>query len=629
MKSYLLSFILCLFFFWPQQLRAQGEVKNILYINSYNVGYPWTDEVTEGFKQVIDFNPNINYFAEFMDTKRFSRIVVFPSFYNYLDAKYDSSNFDLIVACDNDAVDFFLAHQDSVLFKNKPLIFCGITNIEEYPFKNIEAYGVVEGRNLQQIFHSMHRLFPQRRNVYAIFNETVSDSIYKSTVSKFMLDYESSDLKTVSSDNSDSIVRLLQSLGEEDIVYLFNRTFEKKGLFKPYRSILNHITPPYHVPVFSDMAINENTNNVLGGERNRGQGHGKLVAKMAIKRINGEEISPQFLYPKGELVYNYHQLRNFDVELSLLPRDAIIVNKPESIFYKFKRLILVNAFFIIACIAIILILIINNRNQKRYRNKLEAARDQALQSESVKTSFIANVSHEIRTPLNAIIGFSDIIKQENTNKEFDEYVNHIFESSQILERLVNDVLDLSLIDANEVKLNYDNIHLPDFMDELVKRNIVQIAHYQKPKLKLKHKLPKSGPENLYVDKFRLNQIIQNLINNAIKYSFTGTITLSYAFHSREEIKKLTELQTYDLKHQQYCLISVRDYGIGIPQELKSFVFERFRRLDQVYMGHHKGVGLGLNISKSLLNIMGGEIWFTSVQSKGSTFSFIIPHLPKP
>ena len=609
-----------------QAIVAKHKAKNVLYINSYNVGYPWTDEITEGFKNKLDYHPGINYFAEFMDTKRFNREKTFVYFYHYLIQKYDSSNFDLVVASDNNAVDFFLSHKDSAIFRNKPLIFAGITNIEDYPMDNLEAYGVIESKNLEQIFHSMHRLFPERRNVYAIFNNTVSDSIYKETVTNFMQDYKNSQLNTITSQNSDTILTLLRSLGKEDIVYLFNRTFENKKLLKPYRSILNQIPPPYHVPVFSDMTHNENTDNVLGGERNRGQKHGEILAEMTIKKINGIEINPRFVNVRGVLVYNHKQLKHFKVDMSLLPRDAIIINQPESIFKKFGQIILVNVLFVLACFAIIGILVFHNLNQKKYRIKLENARDKALQSESVKTSFIANVSHEIRTPLNAIIGFSDILMVENEDEILKEYINHIFESSQLLERLVNDVLDLALIDAHEVKLNFEEVHMPSFMKDLVKRNVMQIKHYQKTKLKLRLKAPESGPDTLFVDKFRLNQIIQNLVNNAIKYSYSGTITISYQFHTLSEIKKIIPQNNYQLSHDRYCLVSVKDHGIGIPQELKNFVFERFRRLDQVYLGHHGGVGLGLNISQSLINIMGGEIWFTSAKGKGSTFSFVVPHI---
>ncbi|MGQ1784324.1 MULTISPECIES: sensor histidine kinase [unclassified Saccharicrinis] len=624
-KLYL--FILILFCL-VRGLFAQSEPnhKKILYINSYSIGLPWTDDLTEGFKTELDKSGDLEYYIEFMDTKRLTYQPNFNYFYQYLISKYTNINFDIVVTSDNNALDFFLSHKDSIIFKNKPLVFAGIRNIDDYQFNQIHAYGIVEGRGLEHVFYSMHRLFPDRKNVYVFSNVSHTDSLNQETVAKYAQEFGVPDYKTIMSSNEDTLIRILNSLGKNDMVYLFSRTFSQLGAHWPYSDILNKIEDPLDVPIFSGSHIRDGIDNIVGGEENVGMFHGRTAAQMVIKILNGNKISPRIIHPKGKLVYNYAELKRFNVDKELLPRDAIIVNKPDSIFLKFKQLIYINFLFIAACIAIIIILVLNNRDQKRYRKRIEDARDRALQSESVKTSFIANVSHEIRTPLNAIIGFSDILKTENKNEKLNDFIKHIHDSSQILERLINDVLDLSLIDSNELKLNYREVYLPTFLDGLINRNKDQLERLKKTKLKLRLKIPEGGPKNLYVDQFRLNQIIQNLINNAIKYSYTGTITLSYHFYTKNEIIAKINLYDYELNHDQYCLFSVKDYGIGIPQELKAFVFERFRRLDQVYMGHHGGVGLGLNISKSIINLMGGEIWFESEQDKGSTFLFIVPHI---
>ncbi len=621
---YKICFVVILLF--PSIIKADNkkEYVNVLYINSYNLGYPWTDSVTEGFRESLDTTTHINYFCEFMDTKRFSRHHTFSNFYAYIRNKYKNTSFDIVVAADNNAVDFYFNHKDSSIFINKPFVFCGIPNIEDYDFSNIDAYGIVEGLALTHIFFSMQRLFPQREVVHAIINDTYSDSIYVDIIKEYIQNFNEPKFNIVRAYDKDSIVDYLSTLGDNDMVYLFNNLYRTESYSKPYVNILNTLKPRLHIPVFSNTQTG--IDHLVGGEENMGIKTGILLAKIVIQIADKKEITERILYPKGNLIYNYNELKRFKVDFSLLPRDAVIVNKPETIFDKFKNLIIVNFFFIAACVAIIIILIINNKKQKEYRLKIETARDKAMQSESVKISFIANVSHEIRTPLNAIIGFSDILMAENKDTELDEFVKHIHESSQILERLVNDVLDLSLIDSNEVKLNNSEISLHEFADELVKRNALQIDQYEKPKLKLRLKEPEDGPKIIYTDKYRLNQVLQNLINNAIKYSISGTITLSYKHLNRKDIESMSQLDKFELNYDRYLLFSVRDHGIGIPQELKNFVFERFRRIDQLYIGHHGGVGLGLNISQSLIKIMGGEIWFTSVQGKGSTFSFIIPDI---
>ncbi|GAF05191.1 sensor histidine kinase [Saccharicrinis fermentans] len=625
--TFKLHIIISLLIYLVQGLLSQAftENKKILYINSYSIGLLWTDEFTLGLKTELDKSGDIAYYTEFMDTKRIQFHSHYDYFYQYLKTKYMGIDFDAVVTADNNALDFFLYHKDSIIFKHKPLIFAGINNIDDYHLNDIEAYGIVEGRGWEHVFYSMHRLFPDRKNVYVFSNTSHTDSLNQSIVAKYAQEFGVPEYHIIMSSNQDSMVNILKSLGSKDMVYLFNRTFSKSAAHWPYNDILTKMNKPLDVPIFSGAHIRDGINNIVGGEENIGEFHGRTAAHMVIKLLHGQELKPRFIYPKGKLLYNYQELKRFHIDHKLLPRDAIIVNKPESIFSKFKQIAYINFSFIAACVAIIITMIINNKNQKRYRKKIEEARDNALQSEAVKTSFIANISHEIRTPLNAIIGFSDILKAENKSANLNEYIKHIHDSSYILERLVNDVLDLSLIDSNEVKLNNSEVFLPTFTDELIKRNTVQLERYGKTKLKLRLKTPQGGPKILYTDTFRLNQILQNLINNSIKYSYSGTITLSYHFYTREEVLSKIKLQHYQLNDDQYCMFSVRDYGIGIPQELKTFVFERFRRLDQVYMGHHGGVGLGLNISKSIIKLMGGEIWFESKQGTGSTFSFVVPN----
>ncbi len=595
----------------------------VLYINSYHVGYVWTDHVTKGIKSVFDTINTINYFTEFMDAKRLMNKNSFKHFYTYLNNKYDSLNFKYVIASDNFAVDFYFAYRDSMIFKNSQLIFTGIANTEDYPFELIDAYGVAEFRNFTQIFYSMHRLFPDRKRTHVFLDETITSYTYRSLIKKYQNLYEQPQFIIKNITDSDSITQYIKSLGKDDMVFLFNLDYSTGNRFNPYETYLKNLGTPSKVPVFSGQF--DDIKGLIGGEINNGDQHGKIAAELTLKLINNEKITTRITHPAPLLHYNFKEMKRFNLDKNLLPRNSIIVNKPPGILLQFKEMLLVYYSLIILATLIIVILILNNRKLRILKTKLENTTEKAVQSESIKSSLIANISHEIRTPLNAIIGFSDILSAEIENKDLQNYIKHINESSYLLDRLVNDVLDLSLIDANEIHLNYSDVHLPTLLESLIQRNIMFIDPVKKPKLQLRLRKTEYLQENLYVDKLRLNQILQNLISNAIKYSFSGTITVNYKFVTKNEVLKLKDFTDGELLHNNYCLFSVKDHGIGIPQELKSFVFERFRRIDQVYLGHHGGVGLGLNISKSLLNIMGGKIWFDSTEKKGSTFFFIIPN----
>ncbi len=152
---------------------------------------------------------------------------------------------------------------------------------------------------------------------------------------------------------------------------------------------------------------------------------------------------------------------------------------------------------------IIIILLTRNTVLKRLKRKLEKTTERAIQSEALKTALIANISHEIRTPLNAIIGFTEVLMTENTDPVHFTYIKHIYQSSFILENLINNVIDLSLIDAKEIKLNYSKIYIPDLLHSLITENQKFIKESKKNQLRLKIQKENKSPNYIYTDKMRL------------------------------------------------------------------------------------------------------------------------------
>ncbi|MCW3804049.1 sensor histidine kinase [Plebeiibacterium marinum] len=612
--------------FWSFiELKASNNQRNVLVINSYHMGYSWTDEVVEGIRSKLDSAGNINYFLEFMDTKRFLDETTFINFHNYLTTKYQTVNFDVIVVSDNNAMDFYLTYRDSSLFRNKPFVFSGLANVDNYPVEKLGAYGVAELRGLPLIFYTMHRFFPDRDTITVYLDSTVTSKTYAELTRTYQEEHEEPVFNLVYDVPSDSIKYHLSTLSDNNMVFLFNLNYFSKRGYIPFEEYLRLLGDSCNIPIFSSQF--KNIKGIVGGEKNMGREHGEVAAQLVIKILNGEFIDQRIIYPTPKLYFNDIELRKFGIKEPLLPRNSTIVNTKKSWIVLYGKLFFVNSMIVLAVVLIIIALIVSNRKLKRFKLILEEARDKAIQSESVKTALIANISHELRTPLNSIIGFSDILAAEFENKDNAEaeYIRCISDSSKILESLVNELLDLSLIDSNEVKLNYSEVNIPEFLESLAQQNTIQIDHQRKPKLGIRVSNYENEPQIIYTDKMRLNQILQNLVSNAIKYSFSGTITIGYHLITKNEVaEKLGD--DSNLSHDYYFLFFVKDYGIGIPQELRSFVFERFRRIDQLYDGQHGGVGLGLSISKSLVQIMGGDMWFKSVEKKGSTFYFVIPHV---
>ena len=230
--------------------------------------------------------------------------------------------------------------------------------------------------------------------------------------------------------------------------------------------------------------------------------------------------------------------------------------------------------------------------------ELEKERNRAEQSDKLKSAFLANMSHEIRTPLNAIVGFSDLLMVTEDQEEKEDFIQIINANNELLLKLINDILDLSKIEAGSVELKYEDFDLAVYFNELAASMHRRVVN---PQVRL---VPMNPYETCTVrlDKNWLAQILTNFVTNAIKYTSEGMIEMGYE-------KVGGSIRLY-----------VRDTGIGIPEDKKDKVFHRFEKLDEFA----QGTGLGLSICKAIVEACRGEIGFESEFDKGSLFWAILP-----
>lgn len=235
------------------------------------------------------------------------------------------------------------------------------------------------------------------------------------------------------------------------------------------------------------------------------------------------------------------------------------------------------------------------------------AKEKAEESDRLKSSFLANLSHEIRTPMNAIQGFTDLLKMPNlTDEKKDIYISTIKKSGNKLLLIINDIIEISKIDAGQIVPHFSPINLNDFLVDLF--NTLHVTVPDDKKLELRLVNSDQNP-SLYIstDEVKLLQIMTNLINNAIKFTEEGSVNFGYEILNEKEIK-----------------FFVQDTGIGIDPKFKQVIFERFRRIESDLAIMKGGSGLGLAISKAYVEMLGGKIELDSEVGKGSYFSFTIP-----
>ena len=236
------------------------------------------------------------------------------------------------------------------------------------------------------------------------------------------------------------------------------------------------------------------------------------------------------------------------------------------------------------------------------------AKEKAEEADNFKSTFLANMSHEIRTPLNAIVGLLQFIEADNLSPEYREIVEDMHSSAKHLSQLIDDIVDISRIEAKQMRIVPENLHLNEMMNDMYhffKTNLLS-----KNKVDITLQLDNSQLIDncvVSVDVVRLRQILINLLGNAIKFTEKGFIRFGYR-----------------LLNSDFLEFVVEDTGIGIAPSQQELIFERFRQTEGSAR-KYGGSGLGLTISRNLTQLMGGEMWVESIEGAGSKFYFTIPY----
>ncbi len=256
------------------------------------------------------------------------------------------------------------------------------------------------------------------------------------------------------------------------------------------------------------------------------------------------------------------------------------------------------------------------RERKRKEKELNKEVTIAEDSDELKTTLLSNISHEVRTPLNGILGFSELLRQDDISaEERNQYINIIKISGKSILKIVDDVLDLGRIETKEIELHLEEFPVTHFLNELYNTYKDDDLYKQKEKnLELRLNVNISSNTIIRTDKRRLKQILDNLIGNAIKFTEEGYVEIG----CRVKEKDFTDNGWKDL------LFFVKDSGIGIPKKLQEAVFEKFMKIEYDISKLYGGTGLGLTIAKKVVEKLGGKIWLNSTLGEGSELYFTMP-----
>lgn len=248
------------------------------------------------------------------------------------------------------------------------------------------------------------------------------------------------------------------------------------------------------------------------------------------------------------------------------------------------------------------------KRRAEVEKELIAAKEKAEESDKLKSAFLANMSHEIRTPMNGILGFASILREAENEEEFNEFVDAIINSGEHLLNLINDIIDLSKIEAGILQIEKSKFELNRLTKEIYEMFSIDSNVVSK---KINFSYTDGLPDDncmIYTDRMRLKQIMINVVNNACKYTDHGSIQFFYTI-------KDGALE-----------FAVKDTGIGISDDLQEFIFDRFMQVSVSRTAGRNSTGLGLAITKTYLNLMGGNIYVKSKLGEGSEFTIELPDI---
>lgn len=367
-------------------------------------------------------------------------------------------------------------------------------------------------------------------------------------------------------------------------------------LFDHIQEIITNFTPS---PLFLLSPENLSNSTFAGGYYVSTESFSDSLLEVLDRILNGEQARniPSGVGGEGNAYLCYPVLKSYNIPPSRYPDDAVYVNEPQTFFQQYcVEILSCSAFLLLLVVAIVYYI----RILRKAYSRLSEAMEKAEQANQLKSAFLANMSHEIRTPLNAIVGFSNMLPNTEDRAEMREYADIIETNTDLLLQLINDILDLSKIEAGTFDFYPSSIDVNQTMEEIEQSMRLRLKTSDVT-LAFTERLPGCL---FYIDKNRLIQLLANFVNNAIKFTQTGTICMGY---------RMTDTDTI------YFYVS--DTGCGMSNEQCEHVFERFVK----YNPFIQGTGLGLSICRTIVERLGGKIGVDSEEGKGSTFWFTLPY----
>lgn len=628
-RFYIRHVLISLFFVCSSFNLFAFKSNTVVIISSYPSDSKRVTDFLNEFDRVIEKkNYNMNFVMENMGFRGLNEIGEWRGMMKKIvDKYYNETNLKGIIILGQEAWTSYLS-QDRILSvpfygcfvsKNGILIPDSIKdndyvnwypqsiNTCEYARKRGYSGGIMNHYNVEANVNLIRLLYPSVNSIAFISDNSYGGLSLQAHVKKIMGE-KYPDIKLILLDGRKESVAYIQksisTLDKNSAVLIGTWRIDNTGTFFMQGSIANLLPQNSVLPVFTITGVGIGDIAVGGYYPDYKINIGNIIDDIYRYNFEGKRSNP-FYYTKNAYVFHKEKMEEFGIKSFQIPKESTIISKSDAQLLQYQKyllyIIIILVIFITALVLAMMLYFKNKRFNivlRAQQEELIKAKEEAEASDKLKSAFLANMSHEIRTPLNAIVGFSELMKDTHDEEEKDQYWQIIHTNSEMLLRLINDILDLSKIESGMIDLKAVKFDLSSLFYEIYSTQ--------------KHRHNDSKVDFIYdnpykecivdLDKNRITQIISNFVTNAFKFTPEGYIKIGYEY--------------IDGGVKLYC----EDSGIGIPVEKMEKVFARFHKLDSFA----QGTGLGMAICKAIVDVYHGKIGVESVEGKGSKFYAWIP-----
>ncbi len=629
---------------------AEAAGERVLLINSYHPQYSWTAELTRGVQQVLHRRiDQEDLYIEFLDGRRMVDDAAYEAALKaLLEQKYKRFTPSVIIVSDDYAYEFILNNRQQLFHADIPVVFCGVNFFNPKFLKGKHnVTGILEGTAIAQNLDLIQRLQPDVRKIVLLADQTSFGrrmihnahavlSLRERQFQKIPAEIEIVDNATMAKLDS-----LVSHANKNTAFLVLNIHQTKDGQYFSFERDLARMSRLSKAPIYGMWGSLMINHGATGGMMNDPYQHGQAAARMALEILEGIPAERLPIQPSALFTpqLDYQLLEKYGIPLSRIPSNTRLYNQPVNYFQEHRDVILTSAAAIAALLLVIIILTLmnqqrlkathllrdlnlalDNRVAQRTRElantnlKLKQARDQAESANEAKSQFLATMSHEIRTPMNGIMSLLELLQSNPDEQERKQMLTTVNESTSSLLTILNDILDMSKLEAGKFELEKRPFD-PARVSQSVVDTLVSAAHQKKVLLtaSIGHDLPRA----VLGDAGRLRQILFNLLSNALKFS-----SKNVAMDGQVEL--ILKLVVPEEQHKVILSWTIRDNGIGMTPETVAKLFQPYTQAEATTAGKFGGTGLGLSISQQLTSLMQGTIVARSVYGQGSEFELTLP-----